>query len=174
MVLGVLAVLVVLGVGLSGAVRTLRVHEIAGEGRAGLIKGVDPCPPDRACAISPQPSAPMWEATYLAFPGYDHIATTVVFDASTGQSFSESLTLTNGPIVVRLTATREPGAVPRAVVVGVTAASSEGMVVTAVPVTGPPDRTAIAALSGPEDLLLPVQAAIAWASTVDLFGDQPR
>lgn len=85
---------------LSGAVGQLRVHAIPGAGTAGLIRGIGPCPLGRACAISAQPSAQMWEATYRAFPDYAQIATTVVFDAQTGQSYSQSMTLRSGDIVI--------------------------------------------------------------------------
>lgn len=168
-----LAGLLVVAVGLSGAVEALRVHPIAGRAEPGLITGVDPCPSDRVCAISPQPSAQMWDATFQAFPGYRQVATTVIFDARTGQSYSQSMTLTNGEIVIRLTATREQDSAARAMTVEVASASSDGIVVSARPADGPPDRLAVAALSGPQDALLPVEAAFGWAATVDLFGDGP-
>ena len=57
--------------------------------------------------------------------------------------------------------------------VEVASASSDGIVVSARPADGPPDRLAVAALSGPQDALLPGEAAFGWAATVDLFGDGP-
>lgn len=159
---------------LSAAIEQFRVHAISGRGAAGLIRGIDPCPPDRACAISAQPSAQMWEATYLAFPDYSQTSATVVFDARTGLSYSQSMLLRSGDIVIRLTVLRDQGSVPRPMVVDVTAASTDGIVVTSSPADGSTDRIATATLSGPQDALLPVDAAIAWASTVDLFGDAPR
>lgn len=162
---------VIAALALSLAVERLRTDSIAGEGRAGLLTGIYPCPPQRACAISAQPSARMWDAAFQAFPEFGQVSTTVVFDARTGRTYSESLTLTDGRIVIRLTVTREPDSVPREMFVDVTAASADGVVVSAIPADGVADRTTTAALSGPEDSLLPVAAAVAWAGTVDLFGD---
>ncbi|MCU1688849.1 MAG: hypothetical protein JWN20_777 [Jatrophihabitantaceae bacterium] len=159
---------------LSTVVGQVRDHAIPGDGRTAFIVSVDLCPPDRACAISDQPSAVMWDAAYHAFPEYTQVSTTVVFDAGTGVSYSESIKLTYGAIVIRLTVTRDPGSVPRAMSVDVTAASTDGVVVIGVPVDGGADRKTTAALSGPEDALLPVDAALVWAATVDLFGDAPR
>jgi hypothetical protein len=169
-----LAVLVAAAVGLTGAVHVLRVQQVAGQGQAGRITATAPCPPGRSCAISAQPSAQMLDAASIAFPGLELISTTVEFDAATGLSYSESMTLSDGAIVIRLTATREPGSVPREVFVDVTAASSDGVIVMAVPADGVQDRMTVAALSGPEDALLPVDAAVAWASIPDLLGPASR
>ena len=161
-------------VAFAAAVEHWRVDAVAGQGRGGLVRSVDPCPIERSCAISPQPSERMTAAADQAFPGYTRVSTTVLFDAGTGATSGQSMTLTKDGIVVSLTVSRDLWSQPREMLVDVTSASSDGVVVTAVPADGVVDRMSTAALSGPDDVLLPVDAAILWATTLDLFGDGPR
>jgi hypothetical protein len=155
--------------GLVQGVRALTPGPIAGSGRFDDSALLGVCPPTRACLAIPGASAAMQAAARSWFPGLPVVGASELVDARTGEAYTQRMVLSGPGFDLVLSASRAPDAAP--VPMQSQVSSIQGrVVVSGWPANGTAQRGASAVMIAEGGASLPLPGALAWATTVDLFG----